>query len=201
MMLCKVDIPVICYGSNVEENILRAAGQLFSRYGIRGVSLDDISRALGISKKTFYKYFHDKEVLVKVICDRKSADLMAALQKAGTQKDAFTEASEIFDILLNFIAGFSAHFFRDIEMRYPRQYQSFVLLKKNIIEYTLSGNIQKGISTGEYKNSIDPPTIAGVWFELVVLCCNQGYRADQVRQHFLDGLINMPYLKRRAANK
>lgn len=45
-------------------NIIKKAGEMFFRLGIRSVSIDDICRELGISKKTFYVYFESKDELV-----------------------------------------------------------------------------------------------------------------------------------------
>ena len=47
-----------------KERILVRAHELFNKYGIRSVSMDDISAGLGMSKKTLYQYFADKEELV-----------------------------------------------------------------------------------------------------------------------------------------
>ena len=50
---------------NIRSNILKTAGDMFFRLGIRSVSIDDICRELGISKKTFYVYFASKDELVR----------------------------------------------------------------------------------------------------------------------------------------
>ena len=49
---------------DVKERILVKAHELFNRYGIRSVSMDDIAAQLGMSKKTVYQYYADKEELV-----------------------------------------------------------------------------------------------------------------------------------------
>ena len=46
-------------------NIIKTAGNLFFRLGIRSVSIDDICRELGMSKKTFYVYFESKDALIE----------------------------------------------------------------------------------------------------------------------------------------
>jgi AcrR family transcriptional regulator len=48
----------------VKERIQEKANELFLQYGIRSVSMDDIANALGMSKKTIYQYFADKDELV-----------------------------------------------------------------------------------------------------------------------------------------
>ena len=51
---------------------------MFMRYGIRSVSMDDIAGQLGMSKKTLYQYFSDKDELVDAV-------MQAELQ--GGQRD------------------------------------------------------------------------------------------------------------------
>ena len=51
----------------VGEKIIKRASELMMQFGIRTVTMDDISRDLGISKKTIYQYFKDKKELVNRI--------------------------------------------------------------------------------------------------------------------------------------
>ena len=46
-------------------NIIKVSGEMFFRLGIRSVSIDDICRELGMSKKTFYVYFESKDELIE----------------------------------------------------------------------------------------------------------------------------------------
>lgn len=48
----------------MKERILIMAFDLFSQYGIKKVSMDDIARSLSISKRTLYEFFEDKETLL-----------------------------------------------------------------------------------------------------------------------------------------
>lgn len=46
-----------------KEQVMTTALDLFSQYGIKSVSMDDIARNIGISKRTIYEFFEDKETL------------------------------------------------------------------------------------------------------------------------------------------
>ena len=50
-----------------KERITEKANELFMRYGVRSVSMDDIAAQLGMSKKTLYQYYTDKEELVDAV--------------------------------------------------------------------------------------------------------------------------------------
>ena len=47
--------------------ILEQVVRLYHRYGIKSVTMDEVAKQLGISKKTIYDFFSDKEDLVKQV--------------------------------------------------------------------------------------------------------------------------------------
>src|SRR3954471_8810920 len=49
--------------------IRQKAHDLFMQYGLRSVSMDDIANSLGISKKTIYQYYEDKDALVEGVIE------------------------------------------------------------------------------------------------------------------------------------
>ena len=52
-----------------QERIVNKAHELFLRYGIRSVSMDEIANHLGMSKKTIYQFYADKDALVEDVID------------------------------------------------------------------------------------------------------------------------------------
>ena len=52
-----------------KDRIAAKAEELFMQYGIRSVSMDDIANNLGMSKKTLYQYYADKDELVDAVVD------------------------------------------------------------------------------------------------------------------------------------
>lgn len=51
------------------ERIANKAHELFMRYGIRSVSMDEVASQLGMSKKTIYQFYADKDSLVADVID------------------------------------------------------------------------------------------------------------------------------------
>ena len=49
----------------MQEEIYEVAERMFMKYGVKRISMDDLARELGMSKKTLYQYFENKEDLVK----------------------------------------------------------------------------------------------------------------------------------------
>ena len=59
----------------VKKKIITESVELFMKFGVRSVTMDDIAKHLGISKKTIYQHFKDKEeiILLSTSTDRKCA--------------------------------------------------------------------------------------------------------------------------------
>src|ERR1700712_2278988 len=53
----------------IKERILEKANDLFMRYGIRSVTMDEIATQLGMSKKTIYQFFTDKDQMVEAVVE------------------------------------------------------------------------------------------------------------------------------------
>ncbi|MBS1564970.1 MAG: helix-turn-helix transcriptional regulator, partial [Bacteroidetes bacterium] len=60
---------------DIRERIRDKAHELFMQYGIRSVSMDDIATHLGMSKKTIYQYFSDKDELVDEVLGGEIMDM------------------------------------------------------------------------------------------------------------------------------
>lgn len=81
---------------NISEEIITKAENLFLKLGIRSVSMDDLCREMGISKKTLYQYFENKDALVKQVIEthveREQAEIN---QFVNNSKDALDELNKI----------------------------------------------------------------------------------------------------------
>ena len=71
----------------IKEQIINTAFDLFSQYGIKSVSMDDVAKAAGISKRTLYESFEDKETLLIEGIDHNTESLGQYL--TGLEKRTF----------------------------------------------------------------------------------------------------------------
>ena len=77
--------------SEKPERILKAAGELFGRYGFRRTSMDLVATEAGVAKPTIYSHFADKEALFRAViaalCDSMYDGAKTASEAAGTLED------------------------------------------------------------------------------------------------------------------
>ena len=71
----------------MKEQIIAGARQLFNHYGVKTVRLDDVTHQLGITKKTLYQYFDNKEDLVRQMLDAQLGESLHEAQSKDQKED------------------------------------------------------------------------------------------------------------------
>ena len=108
-------------------NIIKTAGDMFFRLGIRSVSIDDICHELGMSKKTFYVYFASKDELVEQL-------LQANIDYMASKMEGLLKTGDFKQLVAKFIKHQEAEkndvrrvpqLVYDLKKYYPRQFAQF----------------------------------------------------------------------------
>lgn len=142
---------------NTQQEIMKTAELLFPNNGIKKTSIDLISKKCGISKKTFYKNFIDKEHILKKIVSIeliKIEKYIAAL--SAESNNPACELLILFKFLQNNLSVFTSVFINDIMAYYPNVYQLIIKSRNHILLPFLIHNIDRGIKEGLYRDSLQP---------------------------------------------
>ena len=73
------------------EQILNAAKKLFTNYGFKKVSMDEIASEAGVTKKTVYTYFSSKEELLKYCIKEELQNMRKIIENVESKKLDFME--------------------------------------------------------------------------------------------------------------
>src|SRR5262245_4196633 len=107
-----------------KERILEKAHELFMRYGVRSVSMDDIAAQLGMSKKTLYHDYTDKEELVdavlSTVLEKNRNECFADKQSA---ENAIHEIFQAFDMMQEMFTNMNPAIVFDLEKYHPAVYK------------------------------------------------------------------------------
>ena len=140
--------------AELRERIIMTATEAFTLKGIKCITMDDIAAALGISKRTLYEVFVDKETL-----------LMECLRKAQDEGDAYVKevyekASNVLEVLLKLyqrsIEKFhntNKKFFEDIK-KYPKVYDMLIKRRNRDSEETIAF-FKLGIKQGYFRDDVN----------------------------------------------
>lgn len=96
-------------------NIYTTGKNLFWKYGIKRVTIEEICKEAGVSKMTFYKFFPNKIELAKTIWEKIVTDSLADFRNVVNSEDNFQEkVKKMFAIKLHAAENISIEFINDI---------------------------------------------------------------------------------------
>lgn len=139
----------------ITQDIIELAGSKFLQLGIRNVSIDDICNELRISKKTFYKYFQQKEDLILSVLIDGGEKVQDKMQKIYQNHNAIDALILIIKEIRKSENSRSQIFMHDLEKYYPEVYKKFSEKKSCSIKESFQKNLQRGIEEGYYRADLD----------------------------------------------
>jgi TetR/AcrR family transcriptional regulator, cholesterol catabolism regulator len=146
------------------EQILLRAKSVFMRCGLRNVTMDDMCREMGISKKTLYQHVADKsDLVVKTVekeIEKDQSAVKEILEKGHNVIDELWEITRY--TAVKFQQVHPATLF-EMQKYYPVAWQLFEQHRNGFIVNTISNNIIRGIEDGLYRSDINPALIARLY--------------------------------------
>ena len=141
--------------------IYQRVSSLFKKYGIKSVTMDDIARELGISKKTLYAYTQDKnDLLDKIIQYETNVREKELAAEVGKKGDAILQLFRIMALANKQLQGYSAVFQYDLKKYYPAIHDKLKESSRRIMYGAIYKNIEKGIREGLYRKDLQAEVIA-----------------------------------------
>lgn len=137
------------------REIVERSTQIFMRFGIKSVTMDDVARELGISKKTLYVYFNDKTQLVNAILELKlDADRCICTNVQTESENAIDALFKISRYVMEQIGNINPVVFFDLKKYHPEGWEIMKQHKWEFILDSIRSNIQRGIQEGIYRDDI-----------------------------------------------
>ena len=125
------------------------------RFGIRSVSMENMAEALGMSKKTLYQYFADKdELVVEVVKRHTDVVRQQCEQIAQEAEDAIHEIFLIMERVMEDFRNMNPMVLFDLQKYHPLGFQRFNEYKNQFLLDFIRCNIQRGIREGLYRDNI-----------------------------------------------
>ncbi|MCK5537171.1 MAG: TetR/AcrR family transcriptional regulator [Bacteroidales bacterium] len=149
---------------NNHDEILAIVFKLYNKYGIKSITMDEVARELGISKKTLYQHFNDKADLVEHTIFRNISKHMLNIQKIQQgELNAIEELLAINKYLTTVIDNeHNPAIDFDLSRYYPKLFKKFHENRRKHTFNSLLANLKKGIKEGLYRENMNPDIIASV---------------------------------------
>ena len=143
-----------------EARIKEKSSQLFFTYGLRSVSMDNIARICGMSKKSIYQYFDGKNALVCAIVHEliQSHKRMLKICRV-TAKDAIDEVIKQSAKPFEIWAAIGPPFFYELEKSFPEEWHKLELYRLKMHD-GITRNLEWGKQEGLYRTNINTALVA-----------------------------------------
>lgn len=183
-----------------KEKILKAAEELFIRFGIRSVTMDDVARDASMSKKTLYQYFDNKDTLVSEVAINHLETESREFEEITKQsKDAIDDMLLVSQCLRKHVFRMNPSLLFDMQKYHSKAWDEYLKFKHTTIRGHIKKNIKQGIEEGYFRSEIDAEILSRLRVEQVQLAFNPKiFPTDkfdftntqiQILNHFIHGLL------------
>ena len=144
--------------------ILEKASILFMRNGVRSVTMDDLAKDLSMSKKTFYKYFKNKnELVVKILEIKIEEDKQFCEECIENAENAIDELIQMSKFISMMFHDVPSSVFYDLSKYHPEAWKLLHEHKNNYVRNQISQNIERGKREGLYREKLNKDIISTVY--------------------------------------
>jgi AcrR family transcriptional regulator len=186
----------------VQERIREKADQLFRRYGIRSVTMDDIATELGISKKTIYQYYADKDCLVDAVAiDEIGFSQQSCMKDMAESANAIEEIFRVMEFVEVMFRNMNPSMIHDLEKYHPAGYKRFLEHKNKFLFDMIKRNLERGIKEELFRSEINIEIMTRFRLESMMIAFNAelfpsskfnlAELQQEIIEHFLYGLATL----------
>lgn len=149
----------------MQQDIVSKAVEMFLTYGFKSVTMDEIASEMGVSKKTIYQHFENKNDLVEA-CTLYMFDVIAngIEQICASDKNPISELYEIKNFVLKNLKDEKATAFYQLKKYYPKIYAKLHEKEFEMVDTCIIENLRKGVSLGYYRPEINIEFVARIYY-------------------------------------
>jgi TetR/AcrR family transcriptional regulator, cholesterol catabolism regulator len=154
--------------------LLTKSRELFMKHGVKSLTMDEIAKQMGMSKKTIYLFVENKADLVKITMQdflQEEQNHMSAIMK--NSNNSVDELINMIDYFLQVVREFNATTLNEVKMYYPETWQVYNEYRFNYMLGLIEDNLKKGVAEGFYRANMDTDIISKIYILAVEILLNQ----------------------------
>jgi hypothetical protein len=152
----------------MKDKIISKATELFLKLGFKSVTMDDIANEMCISKKTIYKFFCNKEILITESTELVHKTIHESISViAAKNHNAIEENFEIKKMFKEMFQSGETSPVYQLKKHYPKIYNNVMSREINECNTVFKQNIEKGIQQGLYRKNLDIDIYVAFYYTLI----------------------------------
>ena len=154
--------------------LLSKSRELFMKHGVKSLTMDEIAKQMGMSKKTIYQFVENKSDLVKLTMQdflEEERKLLDSILKSSN--NSVDEMITMIEYWLQIVREFNATTLNEVQKYYPETWKMYNEYRFNFMLGLIKGNLKKGVKEGYYREDLDTDIISKVYIMAVEILLNQ----------------------------
>jgi AcrR family transcriptional regulator len=147
---------------------------------LKSVSMDDLAKQAGVSKKTIYQAVDDKQELVGKVVDELIQCHNATM--VSSQTTAVNAIEEVFNLIclpFDTLAAININFFYELEKYFPVEWKKLMEHKQKSMQPTIIKNLERGIAEGLYREDLNIAFTAAIRLQQISTALNPADFSDK----------------------
>jgi TetR/AcrR family transcriptional regulator, biofilm operon repressor len=173
----------------MKDKIISKASELFLKLGFKSVTMDDIAGEMCISKKTIYKYFCNKEILIEestAMVHKEIHQIIGSI--VAKNYNAIEENFEIRKMFKEMFKSADTSPIYQLKKHYPEIYEIVMSRELNECNSLFKQNIEKGIQQGLYRAEIIVNSFVEFYYTLIFTINSNTSSEKEVKELELQAL-------------
>ena len=138
------------------NNLLDNISTMFKKYGVKSVTMDDIAREFGISKKTLYQHFENKDKVIDKVAHYELKKEIVELEKlCKKHKHVIDQLYAISKFIIKSNLLLNPSLIYSMEKYYHQTWEELINKRKEFTLNLIDKNFQEGIKQGVYRRDIN----------------------------------------------
>lgn len=163
----------------MKEKIINKAKDMFLRLGFKSITMDDIAGEMCISKKTIYKYFANKELLIQESTQVLHKEVHEIITNIiARDYNAIEENFQIRKMFTDMFKSSDTSPIYQLKKHYPEVYVQVLEYQVQECESCFKQNIEKGIIQGLYRKEINIDVYVKLYYALI-FTINENTRSER----------------------
>ncbi|MGO4904823.1 TetR/AcrR family transcriptional regulator [Flavobacterium sp. W20_MBD1_R3] len=163
----------------MKEKIISKAKEMFLKLGFKSITMDDIAAEMCISKKTIYKYFANKELLIQESTEVLHTEVHEIITEIISKKyNAIEENFQIRKMFADIFKSGETSPIYQLKKHYPEVYETALENQIEICDSCFKQNIEKGIVQGLYRKDINIDVYIKLYYTLI-FSINENTRSER----------------------
>lgn len=151
--------------TDYKKEILEKSTEMFLDLGFKSVTMDDISTVMGMSKKTLYSHFKNKEELITAVTLSIYHNICGGIDHiCATSQNPIEELYDIKKMVMSSLKGDKTSPIYQLQRYYPRVHQKISAMQFEFMQDCVNKNLEAGILKGLYRDSINKAFVSRIYF-------------------------------------